>query len=68
MTFIFCSFFGIMLVSLLTLIGTGVASVVNLLRGAIRKPPIVDKSNLVQIGGAALLVLVIELILIFVVF
>lgn len=68
MTFIFCSIFGIMLVSLLTLLGTGVVSVVNLLREVIRKPPIVDKSNLVQIGGAALFVLVIELILIFAVF
>lgn len=68
MTFIFCSIFGIMLVSLLTLIGTGIVSVLNLLRGVIRKPPIVDKSNLAQIGGAALLVLIIEFILIFTVF
>lgn len=65
---IMSSFLGVFTVSIITLLGAVVLSMVNLIRKVMKKDPIVDNSTVSALGYAAILIIVAEVVIVFVLF
>lgn len=68
MEIIMSSFLGVFVVALIVLICTGIATILDLIMEVFKKKVIIKKSTLTSIGCAAIVIIVVEILLLFIIF